>query len=153
MAESEEEMKTLLTRVKEENEKSWLKIQYSKSEDYGIWSHHFFDRRGKSGNGDRFIFLGSKISADGDCSQEIKTCLLLGRKATTNQGSKLKSRDIALPPKAHRVKPMVFTVGMYGGKSWVTKNTECQRRMLSSCSVGDNSWQSLGLQRDQISQS
>ena len=83
------------------------------------------NRRGTSGSSDRSIFLGSKITADGDCSQEIKTCLLLGRKAVTNQDSILKRRDIALPPKVHRVKAMVFTVGMYGGKGWIIKNTEC----------------------------
>ena len=127
MAESEEEMKTLLTRVKEENEKSWLKIQYSKSEDYGIWSHHFFDRRGKSGNGDRFIFLGSKISADGDCSHEIKRHLLLGRKATTNLDSILKSRDITLLTKVHTVKVTVFPGVMYGRESWTIKKAERQR--------------------------
>ena len=80
---------------------------------------------GKSGNSAEFILGGSKITVVGDCSHEIKTCLLLGRKAVTNQDSILKRRDIALPPKVHRVKAMVFTVGMYGGKGWIIKNTEC----------------------------
>ena len=71
-----------------------------------------------------FIFLGSKITADGDCSHEIKRCLLLGRKATTNLGSILKSRDITLPTKVHLVKAMVFPVVMYGCESWTVKKAE-----------------------------
>ena len=94
MAKSEEELKSFLMKVKEESEKSWLKTQHSKNEDHGIWFHHFMaNRRGKVKVTD-FIFLGSKITADSDCSHEIKRCLLLGRKAMTNLGSILKSRDI-----------------------------------------------------------
>ena len=74
-----------------------------------------------------FIFLGSKITADGDCSHEIKRCLLLGRKAMTNLNSVLKSRDISLPTKVHLVKAMVFPVVMYGCESWTIKKAECQR--------------------------
>ena len=74
-----------------------------------------------------FIFLGSKITADGDCSHEIKTCLLLGRKAMTNLDSILKSRDITLPTKVHLVKAMFFPVVMYGCESWTIKKAECQR--------------------------
>ena len=74
-----------------------------------------------------FIFWGSKITADGDCSHEIKRCLLLGRKAMTNLDSILKSRDITLPPKVHLVKAMVFLVVMYGCESWTVKKAECQR--------------------------
>ena len=74
-----------------------------------------------------FIFLGSKITADGDCSQEIKRCLLLGRKVMTNLDSALKSRDITLPTKVCLVKAMVFPVVMYGCESWTIKKTECQR--------------------------
>ena len=74
-----------------------------------------------------FIFLGSKITADGDCSHEIKRCLLLGRKAMTNLDSILKSRDITLPEKVHLVKAMVFPVVMYGCESWTIKKAECQR--------------------------
>ena len=74
-----------------------------------------------------FIFLGSKITADGDCSHEIKRCLLLGRKAMTNLGSILKSRDITLLTKAHLVKAMVFPVVMYGCESWTVKKAECRR--------------------------
>ena len=74
-----------------------------------------------------FIFLGSKITVDGDCSHEIKRCLLLGRKAMTNLDSILKSRDITLPTKVHVVKAMVFPVVMYGQESWTIKKAECQR--------------------------
>ena len=74
-----------------------------------------------------FIFLGSKITADGDCSHEIKRCLLLGRKVLTNLDSILKSRDITLPTNVHVVKAMVFPVVMYGCESWTIKKTECQR--------------------------
>jgi len=74
-----------------------------------------------------FIFLGSKITADGDCSHEIKRCLLLGRKAMTNLDSILKSRDITLPTKVHLVKAMVFPVVMHGCQSWTIKKAECQR--------------------------
>ena len=81
----------------------------------------------KSGNSDRLYFGGSKITADGDCSHEIKTHLLLGRKAMTNLDSILKSRDIALPTKAHLVKAMVFPVVMYGCESWTIKKAECRR--------------------------
>ena len=84
-------------------------------------------REGNSGSSVRLHFLGSKITADGDCSHEIKTRLLLGRKVTTNLDSLLKSRDIALPTKVHLVKAMVFPVVMYGCESWTVKKTECWR--------------------------
>ena len=74
-----------------------------------------------------FLFLGFKITADGDCSHEIKRCLLLGRKAMSNLDSILKSRDITLPTKVHLVKAMVFPVSMYGSESWTVKKAECQR--------------------------
>ena len=80
-----------------------------------------------SGNSDRLNFLGSKITADGDCSHEIKRCLLLGRNAMTNLNSILKSRDISLPTKVHLVKAMVFPVVMYGCESWNIKKAECRR--------------------------
>ena len=89
--------------------KSWFKTQHSKNEDHGILSHHFkANRWGNNGNSDRLIFFGSKIIADGDCSHKIKRYLLLGSKAITNLDSILKSRDITLPTKIHRVKAMVF---------------------------------------------
>jgi len=86
-----------------------------------------------------FIFLGSKITADGDCSREIKRCLLLGRKAMTNLDSLLKSRDITLPTKVHLVKAMVFPVVMYGCENWTIKKAECQRIDPLNCSVGEDS--------------
>ena len=99
-----------------------------------------------------FIFLGSKITADGDCSHEIKRRLLLGRKVMTNVDSILKSRDIALPTKVYLVKAMVFPVVMYGYESWTVKKAACKELMLLSCGVGKDSWESLGLQGDQTSQ-
>ena len=86
-----------------------------------------------------FIFGGSKITADGDCSHEIKRCLLLGRKVMTNLDSILKSRDITLSTKVHLVKAMVFPVVMYGCESWTMKTAECQRLMLLNCGVEEES--------------
>ena len=86
-----------------------------------------------------FIFLGSKITADGDCSYEIKRCLLLGRKAMTNLDSILKSRDVTLPRKVHLVKAMVFSVVMYECESWTIKKAECQRTDVSNCGAGEDS--------------
>ena len=111
MAESEEELKSL-----DESEsgewKNWLKTQHSENEDYGIWSHPFMGM-GKQWKQCQTIFLDSKISADGDCSCEIKRCLLLERKVMTNLDSILRSRDITLPTKVHLVKAMVFPVIMH----------------------------------------
>ena len=108
--------------------KSWLKAQHSENEDHGIWSHHFMGNRwGNSGNSVRLTFLASKITADDDCSHEIKRHLLLGRKVMTNLDSILKSRDITLPPKVRLVKAMVFLVVMYGCESWTVKKAECQK--------------------------
>ena len=86
-----------------------------------------------------FIFLGSKITADDDCSHEIKRCLLLGRKVVTNLSSLLKSRDLTLPTKVHLVKATVFPVVMYGCESWTIKKAENQELMLLNCGVGENS--------------
>ena len=123
--EESEELKNLLMKVKEESEKSWLKTQHSENEDHSIWSHHFMANRwGNSGNSDRLIFWGSKVTADGDCSHEIKRHLLLGRKVMTNLDSILKNRDIILPTKVHLVKAMVFPVVMYGCESWTIKKAE-----------------------------
>ena len=116
MAESEEEIRSSLMKGKEENEKVGLKLNIQKhSEDHGIWSHHFMGNRwGNSGNSGRLYFLGgSKITADGDCSHEVKRPLLLGRKVMTNLDSVFKSRDITLPTKVRLVKAMVFPVVMY----------------------------------------
>ena len=130
MAESEEELKSLLMKVKEESEKVGLKlnIQKTKLNIHGIWSHHFMGNRWRnSGNSGRLYFWGSKITADGDCSHEIKRHLLLGRKVMTNLDSMFKSKDITLPTKAHLVKAMVFPVVMYGCESWTVKKAERQR--------------------------
>ena len=86
-----------------------------------------------------FIFLGSKITADGDCSLEIKRRLLLGRKAMTNLGSILKNRDITLLTKVHLYKAMVFPIVMYGCESWTIQKAECPRIMLLNCGVGEDS--------------
>ena len=86
-----------------------------------------------------FIFLGSKITADGDCSHEIKRRLLLGRKVMTNLGSILKSRDITLPTKIHLVKAMVFPLVMYGCESWTLKKAKHQELMLLNCGIGEDS--------------
>ena len=86
-----------------------------------------------------FIFLGSKITADGDCSHEIKRCLLLGRKVMTNLDSIFRSRDITLPSKVHLVKAMVFLMVMYGCESWTVKKAERRRIELLNCGVGEDS--------------
>ena len=91
---------------------------------------------------------GSKITADGDYSHEIKRCLLLGRKAVTNLDSMLKSRDITLPTKVSLVKAMVFPVVMYGCESWTIRKAEHRKLMLLNCGVGKDSGESLGLQGD-----
>ena len=128
MAEIKEERKSLLMKVKEESENAGLKHNIQKTKMMAsspITSCHI--------NGEAvetvvdFIFLGSKISVDGDCSHEIKRCLLLGRKAMTNLDSMLKSRDITLPTKVHLVKAMVFPVVMYGYESRTIKKAERQR--------------------------
>ena len=131
--------------------KSWLKTQHSKHKDCGIHSHHFMANDGETMEAVRgFIFLGSKITADGDCSHKIKRCLVLGRKVMTNLDSILKSRDISLPTKVCLVKGMIFPVVMYGCESWTVKKAECQKLMLLNW---ENSWESLGLQGDQTSKS
>ena len=93
-----------------------------------------------------FTFLGSKITADGDCSHEIKRHLLLRRKAVTNLDSILKSRDITLPAKVHLVKGMVFLVAVYECESWTIKKAEHRRNDALNCGVGEDSWESFGLQ-------
>ena len=129
MAESEEELKNLLLKVKEESEKNWLKAQHSENKDHGIWSHHFMaNRRANSGNSGWLYFLGGcKITADGVYGHEIKRHLLLERKVMTNLDSILKSRHITLPTKVCLVKAMVFPVVMYGCESWTIKKAEHQR--------------------------
>ena len=128
MAESEEEPKSLLMKVKEESEKVGLKfnIQETKIMASGPITSWHIDRETVEVVSD-FIFLGSKITVDGDCSHEIKRCLLLGRKVVTNLDSILKSRDITLPTKVHLVKAMVFPVVVYGCESWTVKKAEHRR--------------------------
>ena len=128
MAESEEELKSLLMKVKNKSEIVGLKlnIQKTKIMTSGPITSWQIDRETVVTVAD-FIFWGSKITADSDCSQEIKRCLLLGRKTMTNLDSILKSRDITLPTKVHLVKAMVFPVVMYGCESWTIKTAEHQR--------------------------
>ena len=126
MAESEEELKSLLMKVKEESEKAGLKLNIQKTKILASGSITSWKIDGKIMETVRdFIFLGSKITADGDCSHEIKRRFLLGRKAMTNLDSMLKSRDITLPTKVYLVKAMVFPVVMYGCESWTIKKAEC----------------------------
>ena len=100
-----------------------------------------------------FILGGFKVTADGDCSHEIKRCLLLGRKAMTNLDSILKNRDFTLPTKVRLVKAMVFPVVIYGCESWTMKKAEHRELMLLNCGVGEDSGESLGLQGDPTSPS
>ena len=97
------------------------------------------NKQGNNGNSERLIFLSLKITADGDCSHEIKRCLLLGRKAMSNLDSILKSRDITLPTKVHVVKALVFPAVMYGCESWTIKIAKHQKLMLLNCDVGEDS--------------
>ena len=128
MADSEEELRSLLIKVKEESERVGLKLNIQKtkimaSSPITSWQ---IDGETVETVAD-FILLGSKITADGDCSHEIKRCLHLGRKVMTNLDNILKSRDITLPTKVCLVKAMVFPVVMYGCESWTVKKPECQR--------------------------
>src|SRR5574340_623144 len=123
MAESEEEIKSLLMKVKKESEKVGLKLNIQKTKIMASGPITSWQTDGETV--DDSIFLGSKITADGDCSHEIKRCLLLGRKVMTNLDSIFKSRDITLPTKVHLVKAMVFPAVMYGCESWTVKKAEC----------------------------
>ena len=126
IAESEEKLKSLLMKVKEESEKAGLKLNIQKTKIMSSGPITSWQIDGKTVETvTDFIFLGSKITADGECSHEIKRCLLLGRKVMTNLDSILKSRDITLPTKVHLVKVMVFPVVVYGCESWIIKNTDC----------------------------
>ena len=179
MAESEEGLKSLLMKVRGEW-KSWLKTQHLKTKIMAsspissvqfslsvmsdcLWPHELQHTRPLSPitswqiDGETmetvtdFTLRGSKITVDGDCSHEIKRCLLLGREAMTNLDSILKSRDVTLPTKVHLVKATVFPVVMYGFESWTIKKVECWRIDLLNCGIGEDSWESLELQRDPIS--
>ena len=125
MAENEEELKSLLRKVKEKSVKAALKLNIQKtkilaSDPITSWQKDVETMETVTD----FVYLGSKITEDGDCSHEIKRCLLLGRKAMVNLDSILKSRDIALPTKVRMVKAMVFPVVMYGCESWTIKKAE-----------------------------
>ena len=139
MAESEE-LKSLLMKVKEDNEKVGLKLKVQKtkimaSSPVTSWQIDGETVETKS----NFIFGGSKISADGDCSHGIKRCLLLGRKAMTNLDSILKNRDITLPTNVHLVKVMVLPVVMYGCENWTIKKLSAKELMLLKCGVREDS--------------
>ena len=126
MAESKEELKSLLMEVKEESDKFGLKLSIQKTKIMASSPITSWQRNGVTIETVRdFIFLGSKITADGDCSHEIKRRLLLGRKAMTNLDNMLKIRDITWPTKVCIVKAVVFPVVMYGCESWAIKKAEC----------------------------
>ena len=154
MAENEEELKSLLVKVKEESEKADLKLNIQKTKVMASSPITSWQIDGETMKTVRdFIFLGSKITADGDSNHEIKRCLFLGRKAEINLDSILKSRDVTLPTKVHLVKTMVFPVVMYGCKSWTVKKAECRRidvfelwywrRLLRVCWTARKSNQSI----------
>ena len=125
MAESDEELKSLFMKVKEESEKVGLKLNIQKTKIMPSGPITSWQIDGKQWKQWQTIFLGSKITADGDCSHEIKRCFLLGRKVMTNLDSILKSRDITLPTKVHIVKAMAFPVVTYGCESWTIKKAQC----------------------------
>ena len=152
MAESKEELKSLLMKVKEESEKAGLKlnIQKTKIKTSGPITSWQIDGETMKTVRD-FIFWGSKITADGDCSHEIKRHLLLGRKVMTNLDRVLKSRDITLLSKVHVIKAMVFPVVMYGCESWTIKKAEHQRVGAFELWCWRRPLRSLGLQGDPTS--
>ena len=154
MAESEEELKSLLMKVKEESEKVGLKLNSQKTKIMASAPITSWQIDGETVETvSNFIFWGSQITADGDCSHEIKRCLLLGRKVMTNLDSILKSRDITLLTKVHLVKAMVFPVVMYGCESWATKKAKhrgidafelwCWKRLLRVPWIARRSNQSI----------
>jgi len=136
MAESEEELKNLLMKVKEESEKTGLKLNIQKTNIMASGPITSWQIDGETVETViDFIFLGSEITADGDCGHDIKRHLLLERKAMTNLDSILKSRDMSLPTKVHLVKAMVFPVVVYGCESWTMKKAE--ELILLNCGVGE----------------
>ena len=140
MAESEEELKSLLMKVKEESEKFGLNLNIQKMK---IMASSPITSRQIDGETMEtvtdFLFLGFKITADGDCSHEIKRHLILGRKVITNLDSILKSRDISLPTKVCLVKAMVFPLVTYRCESWTKRNLSAEELMLLNCGVGEDS--------------
>ena len=154
MAESKEELKNLLMKVKEENEKVGFKLSIQKTKIMASGPITSWQIDGETlETVSDFIFLGSKITADGDCSHEIKRPLLLGRKAMTNLDSILKSRDITLPTKVRLVKAMVFPVVTYGCESWTLRKAACRRIDAFELWCWRRSGESLGLQGDPTSPS
>ena len=140
MAESEEEVKSLLMKVKEESEKVGLKLNIQKTKFMASGPITSWEIDGETMKTvSAFILGGSKITADGDCSHEIKRCLFFGRKITTNLDSIVKSRDITLPTKVCLVKAMVFPVVIYGCKNWTVKKVSAEELMLLTCGVGEDS--------------
>ena len=134
-------------KVKKESEKVGLKLNIQKSKIMASGPITSWEIDGETVETVAdFIFLGSKITSDGDCSNEIIRHLLLGRKVMTNLNSILKSRDIPLPTKVYLVKAMVFPVVMNGCESWTIKKLITEELMLLNCGVGEDSWESLGLQ-------
>ena len=140
MAESEKELKSLLMKVKEENEQVGLKLHIQKTNIMASGPITSWEIDGETVETvSDFILGGFKITADGDCSHEIKRCLFLGRKVMMNLDSILKSRNITLPANVHLVKAMDFPVVIYGCESWTIKKTEHQRMMLLNCDVAEDS--------------
>ena len=154
MAESEEKLKSLLMKVKEESEKVGLKLNIQKMKIMASGPFTSWEIDGETVETvSDFIFWGSKITADGDCSHEIKRHLFLRRKAMTNLDSILKSKDITLSTKVSLVKAMVFPVVVYGCESWTVKKAECQRIDDFELWCGRRLLRVLGLQGDPINQS
>ena len=140
MAESEEEPKSLLMKVKEESEKVGLNLNVQKTKIMASGPITSWEIDGETVETmSDFIFGDSKITADGDCSHEIKRRLLLGRKGMINLDSILKNRDITLSKKVRLVKAVVFPVVMYGRESWAIRKAECRRMLLLNCGIGEDS--------------
>ena len=139
MEETEEELKSLLMKVKEESGKVGLKLNIQKTKIMASGPTSWQIDGETMETVSDFIFLGSKITADGDCSHEIKRRLLLGRKIMTNLDNIFKSTDITLPTKVRLVKAMVFPVVMYGCESWTVKKLSTEELMLLNCGVGEDS--------------
>ena len=140
MTESKEELKSLLMRVKEESEKVGLKLNIQKTKILASGPITSWEIDGETVETvSDFIFWGSKITADSDCSREIKRRLLLGRKVMTNLDSIFESRDITLPTKVCLVKAVVFPVVIYGCESWTIKKASTKELMLLNCGVGEDS--------------
>ena len=150
MSESKEELKNILMKVKEESERAGLKLNIKKGKIMASSPITSWQIDGETMERvTDFIFLDSKITADSDCSHEIKRCLILGRKTMTNLDSILKSRDITLPAKVLIVKAMVFS----SSHVWMWELDHAEELMLLNCGVGEDTWEFLELQGDQISPS